>query len=92
MAKNPITVNVGGEAQFDFSLPKTGIKQYEFDIPEKGQSTDYPEYTGPTEVTPTQETQVLHTKKRTVLSDITINPIPNNYGLITWDGAKLTVS
>lgn len=26
------------------------------------------------------------------LSSVTIAPIPNNYGLITWDGATLTVS
>ena len=51
-----------------------------------------PAYTGPTEITPTQETQTLSTAQKTVLVDITINPIPSNYGLITWDGATLTVS
>lgn len=51
-----------------------------------------PEYTGPTEVTPTQETQVLETQNRSVLDNIIINPIPSNYGLITWNGSTLTVS
>jgi len=27
-----------------------------------------------------------------VYSDITIAPIPSNYGLITWDGSVLMVS
>lgn len=54
--------------------------------------SDRPAYTGPTEVTPTQEAQVLYTESKTVLSNIVINPIPSNYGLITWNGSTLTVS
>lgn len=52
----------------------------------------YPIYEGQTEVTPTQETQVLQTANKTVVQDIIINPIPSNYGLITWNGSTLTVS
>ena len=52
----------------------------------------YPIYDGQTEVTPTQETQVLQTTNRTVVSNIIINPIPSNYGKITWNGSTLTVS
>ena len=49
-------------------------------------------YTGQTEVTPSEETQTLQTANRTVLQNIIINPIPSNYGLITWNGSTLTVS
>lgn len=49
-------------------------------------------YTGRTEVTPTTETQVLRTAGYSMNSDITINPIPQNYGLITWNGSTLMVS
>ena len=52
----------------------------------------YPVYDGPMEVTPTQETQTLSTTMKSVLGDIVVNPIPNNYGLITWNGSTLTVS
>lgn len=53
----------------------------------------YPEaYTGATEVTPSEEVQTLSTKGLSLLSDITINPIPNNYGLITWDGTGLRIT
>lgn len=52
----------------------------------------YPIYDGQTEVTPTQETQVLQTTNRTVVSNIIVNPIPSNYGKITWNGSTLTVS
>lgn len=55
-------------------------------------ATGISEYTGPYEVTPTRETQVLGTAGRRMASDVTIAPIPQNYGLITWNGATLTVS
>lgn len=49
-------------------------------------------YTGATEVTPTQYTQVLNTNGKMVITNITVNPIPSNYGLVTWNGSVLTVS
>lgn len=49
-------------------------------------------YEGPYEVTPTQNTQVLETAGKHMQTAVTINPIPSNYGLITWDGSALTVS
>jgi len=55
-------------------------------------SSVYPEYHGATEVTPNNETQTLLTADEIVHSNIIINPIPSNYGLIGWDGSALTVS
>lgn len=53
----------------------------------------YPDaYPGPYEVTPSSEAQVLLTTHTTMTGDLVVNPIPSNYGLITWDGAVLTVS
>lgn len=49
-------------------------------------------YTGPYEATPTQDTQVLETADKSMAHNVVINPIPSNYGLITWDGSKLRVS
>lgn len=51
-----------------------------------------PAYEGETEVTPGEETQVLSTSGLRMTSDITINPIPQNYGLITYNGSTITVS
>ena len=51
-----------------------------------------PAYEGETVVTPTSETQILSTKNLRMTDNITINPIPSNYGLITWDGSIITVS
>ena len=53
----------------------------------------YPaDYTGEYTVTPTQETQVLPTEGLMMTHDVTVNPIPSNYGLITWTGSVLIVS
>ena len=53
---------------------------------------DTPVYEGPYEVTPSGETQVISIEGRRASQDITIRPVPSNYGLIAWDGAALTVS
>ena len=55
-------------------------------------TTNYEQYSGITTVTPSSVAQVLPTEERVVLENIIINPIPSNYGLITWNGATLTVS
>lgn len=49
-------------------------------------------YHGPYEVTPTAGTQILHTENMHMNHDVVINPIPSDWGHITWDGAVLTVS
>ena len=54
--------------------------------------SDTPAFTGEYEYTPTGDTQTIEIEGLRALENITINPIPSNYGLITWDGAKLTVS
>ena len=49
-------------------------------------------YDGATVVTPSREQQILPTAGKTVTENIVVNPIPQNYGLITWDGGVLRVS
>lgn len=51
-----------------------------------------PDYTGGYEVTPSQQEQTLPTANTMLARNIIVHSIPNYYGLITWDGATLTVS
>lgn len=75
-----VSVGVGGNsAQVSVSAPVIG-----------GGTT--PAYMGPYEYTPTQETQTVAIAGKAATQNITINPIPSNYGLITWNGSVLTVS
>lgn len=52
----------------------------------------YPAYTGSYEITPSSEVQILETALKTTTDRIVINPVPQNYGLITWNGSTITVS
>ena len=49
-------------------------------------------FDGPYEYTPTEETQTIPITMKVASEDIVINPIPSNYGRITWNGAVLSVS
>lgn len=49
-------------------------------------------YTGEYEFTPSSETQTIPIYNKIASADIVINPIPSNYGLISWNGSTLTVS
>ena len=56
---------------------------------------DYEErdpYEGEYTITPSTETQVLSTRNLRMTDNVTVEPIPQNYGLITWNGSTLTVS
>ena len=58
----------------------------------QGGIIDAPAYAGPYEATPTQSAQTFSTQNKAMAQDFVVNPIPSNYGLITWDGSVLTVS
>lgn len=62
------------------------------DTPVVKEYVDVQTYTGEYEVTPSAETQTLNTEGLRLTRNVTVNPIPQNYGLITWNGAFLTVS
>ena len=49
-------------------------------------------YTGDYEVTPGSEAIILETEELKVSENVVINPVPSNYGLITWNGSVLMVS
>lgn len=50
------------------------------------------DYEGAYEFTPTESTQTAQIEGKKATQDIVINPIPTNYGRITWNGSKITVS
>lgn len=49
-------------------------------------------YQGETTVSPSADIQVLDTMGKVLDENITVQPIPNNYGLITYNGSTITVS
>ena len=55
-------------------------------------AVDVEVYAGPYEYTPTEDTQTVAISHKMATENIVINPIPFNYGLVTWNGSTLTVS
>lgn len=54
--------------------------------------SDIKGYTGNYSVTPSAEMQTLNTHDLKLTDDIIIEPIPQNYGLIEYDGYGIRVS
>ena len=76
------------DGELSLNIPMDG----EVGIITKVVEHDLPTYTGETVITPSTSEQVLNTADKVVTRNIVINPIPSNYGLITWNGSTLTVS
>lgn len=53
---------------------------------------DHDYYEGEVVFTPSDSVQIIATKDLVLSDDITINPIPSNYGLISWNGRGILVS
>ena len=56
------------------------------------QAIEVPVYEGSYELTPTAEAQTIPVHGYRFEQDLIIDPIPSNYGLITWNGSELIVS
>lgn len=54
--------------------------------------SNIPDYVGEYDITPSPETQVLEMADMKATRNVIVAPIPNNYGLITYNGSVLTVS
>lgn len=89
------TVVIDGE----MSLLLEGTADCNLLVPESGEAgvftalhEGYPVYQGPYEVTPTEATQTFNTTFKSTTQNFVVNPIPTNYGRISWNGSVLTVS
>ena len=83
----PMTVSVQGAVKMSVgaqgAVPMSAGAEYKIG----GQ-----QYRGAYEFTPTSEAQTIEAQDCFFTRDIVINPIPNNYGLITYNGSVITVS
>ena len=85
-------VVIGGETNLVHKIDGQLILTTQIDGDAGAYMPIYPaSYTGATEVTPSEETQTLLTHGLTVVQDIVVNPIPTNYGRITYTAGIITV-
>ena len=78
------------DAVFDMDVVCDETFDMELDVAIQVGSGEY--YDGPYEFTPSAEEQAVQIVNLMASENIIINPIPSNYGLITWNGSVLTVS
>ena len=93
--KAGVITTVKGDLSLEAETPSCSLENIldgEAGVITTVQTGQFPAYTGPTEITPSTEQQILNTDMKSVLGNIIINPVPDNYGLITWNGSTLTVS
>lgn len=80
------------ETEFEVPLSVFDSEPLNIDIDATGYPV-YPDvYTGTVNVVPTMQRQTLKTKGLTLLDDVTIEKIPDCYGLVTWNGSVLNIS
>lgn len=90
MIINPIVVDMDVGQTLEIPMEVMSVQTFDMDV---GTAIRISGKMQQKSVTPTQEEQiVLADSQYDGLSKVTINPIPSNYGLISWDGSILTVS
>lgn len=84
-----LTAVLAGVGGLTAELSSEGTLSAELSVPE---AVAVEEYSGPYEYSPGPEPQTVEISGKRATQDITIGAIPQNYGLITWNGSTLTVS
>lgn len=88
----PVQLNVEESInQFALGVAENSV-QASFGVSTQIVTSTVPDYDGPYDFTPSSELQTIETTGFRMTDNVTINPIPNNYGLITWNGSIITVS
>lgn len=90
----PIQVELNVEEstrRYAMSVAENSV-QVSFGVSTQIVTSTVPDYDGPYDFTPSSELQTIETIGFRMTDNVTINPIPNNYGLITWNGSIITVS
>lgn len=88
----PVQLNVEESInQFALGVAENSV-QVSFGVSTQIVTSTVPGYDGPYDFTPSSELQTIETVGFRMTDNVTINPIPSNYGLIGWNGSILTVS
>ena len=86
-----VHLNVSGDERISLNVAEDGALNLATEQV-RNVYIERPVYDGSLTITPSADAQVLDTKGKRFTGNLTVAPIPNNYGLITWNGAYLTIS
>ena len=88
MIKIPMTVSAT-TAEIDIGITHSLVP---IEMTVNAIQSDANKYTGEYAVTPSAEQQILETAGKVLKENVVVEPIPQNYGLITWSGLGIRVS
>lgn len=89
----PILVDLQiDESQTEFEFSVENDNEIEFTNDYVINVSVVPIYDGDYEITPGEEAVILQTNGKELTGNITVNPIPSNWGKIGWNGSYLTVT
>lgn len=80
---------LSGIGTLEGSLSSAGTLDGSLTIPS---AAGVEKYEGGYTFTPSSSEQIIPILGKMATENIVINPVPSQYGLITWDGATITVS
>jgi len=84
-----LTATLAGIGGLTAELSGNAVLSAELSVPE---AVAVEEYTGPYVYSPGAESQTVEISGKRATQNIIIEAVPQNYGLITWNGSTLTVS
>lgn len=90
----PIRIDITvaeSEQQFDLTVAETNIP-IQIDVETPVVAGIAKEYEGEYDITPTNTAQVFSTEGKRCPHNFIVEPIPQNYGLITYNGSTIIVS
>ena len=84
-----LTATLNGIGRIDGTLSGMATLNAGLTVPEVVEPNPF---TGAYQYTPTQQSQTIEIQGLQAVENIIINPIPHNYGLISWNGLGIRVS
>lgn len=85
----PIRLRVGQDEAVSFRVSQDEAVTFRVGAEMIG---NIPKYDGPYEITPSGSEQILPVNGLKMTQNLKVKPVPNNYGLIGWNGSVLTVT
>lgn len=76
---------------FDMTVNRT-VFEHDMQLDMQVVTQIHPSYSGEYEFTPNDNTQIVATAGQILEQDIVINPVPNTYGHVAWDGRFISIS
>lgn len=90
-----VTVEQDSEIEVSFEgaifMPVELSQNEEFECEFEAGTSQTSDYDGPYEVTPSESTQRLSTANKTLEQNVIVNPVPDNYARMRWQGSVLII-